>query len=114
MSVPYSSKVYAHRGKRRKKYTEELFRCQFVTLVGHQTLVCNCLLWKNRSDELRTHLLEHFPSYLVTSLTLQQLTKCYSNASSVWIDGMPRSIDDDSPDEFVDFPDDLPIKKENV
>jgi hypothetical protein len=98
------AKHYAHRGKRRRSYTEELFRCQFTDMISRTPLVCNHLLWKNRPQELREHLQEHLTLDEVQKLSDDDVLKSYANAKKIYLEGIPEDdlFDDGSEDNSED------------
>lgn len=98
---------YAHFGKRRRRFTEEMVRCPLAgcTLEAHseeglnliQTGVqCNALLWTVRIDELRNHLAEHVGKREVDSLSDEEVTSRFIEAKRAWI---PLGDDDEDPFE---------------
>jgi len=93
-SIPVP-KRYAHHGKRRRSYTEELFRCQFTDMISRTPLVCNHLLWKNRPTELREHLLEHLKVEDVQKMDDSQVLACYADAKRIFLDGIPEDEDEE-------------------
>jgi len=93
-SIPVP-KRYAHLGKRRRSYTEELFRCQFTDMISRSSLVCNHLLWKNRPHELREHLLEHLDVEKVNEMDDAQVLACYADAKRIFLEGIPEDIDEE-------------------
>lgn len=92
-------KRYAHHGKRRRSYTEELFRCQHVDKISKSDLVCNALLWKNRPMELRQHLLEHLSVEKVGNMTDAQILESYTDAKRIFLQGIPEDADEDQDEE---------------
>jgi hypothetical protein len=88
-------KRYAHHGKRRRSYTEEMFRCQFTDMISRTPLICNHLLWKNKPDELRNHLLEHLKVEEVQDLTDAQVSEKFQNAKRIFLEGIPEDLDED-------------------
>lgn len=104
---PISSEVpapkrYAHYGKRRRSFTDELFRCCHVDKISRSDLVCNSLLWKNRPEELRAHLLEHLTPNEVAKLTDQKVIDWYVQAHFIFLEGIPEDLDDHSEDDTED------------
>jgi hypothetical protein len=81
----------AHKGRRRRKFTQELFRCLHVTEARGRMLPCNALLWRYKPEDLREHLLEHLDENLVLSLTDQEVIQKYSDAARIHLEGV---IDD--------------------
>lgn len=81
-------KRYAHHGKRRRAYTEEMFRCQLTDMISRSSLVCNHLLWKNRPDQLRDHLTEHMKVADVMDLTDSQVLERYTDAKKIYLEGV--------------------------
>lgn len=94
-------KRYAHHGKRRRSYTEELFRCQFTDMISRSPLICNHLLWKSKPDKLREHLLEHMKVAEVMDLTDSQVLEKYTDAKKIFLEGVTddESEEGDSDDE---------------
>lgn len=109
---PPTVKRYAHSGKRRRSYTEEMFRCQFTDMISRTALVCNHLLWRNRPDTLREHLLEHLSSDEVAALTDAQVVHKYTKAGKIYLEEIPEDSwdptpeDEDAEDSEGDDPDD--------
>lgn len=99
-------KRYAHHGKRRRSYTDELFRCQFVDKISRSDLVCNALLWRNRPQELREHLLEHLPIDQISKMDDDTVRAWYTDAKRIYLQGIPEDIDDDQEDEDTESEDD--------
>jgi hypothetical protein len=91
-------KRYAHHGKRRRSYTEEMLRCQYVDKISRSDLVCNSLLWLNRPDELRDHLLEHLSSAEVAKKTDLEVRACFTQAKRIFLEGIPEDSDDEEED----------------
>lgn len=87
-------KRYAHFGKRRRSFTEEMFRCQFVDKISRSDLVCNALLWKNRPAELRQHLLEHLPPEQVVKMSDDEVRQSYTDAKRIFLQGIPEDDED--------------------
>lgn len=92
-------KRYAHHGKRRRRFTEELFRCQFVDKISRSDLVCNSLLWKNRPDELRSHLQEHLTLDQIGRMTDDDVRKWYTDAKRIFLQGIPEDEMEDEEDD---------------
>jgi hypothetical protein len=88
-------KRYAHLGKRRRSYTEELFRCQFTDMISRTPLICNHLLWRNKPLELRDHLKEHMKVEEVDALTDDEISKRYSDAKRIFLEGIPEDEEGD-------------------
>lgn len=100
-SVP-PPKRYAHHGKRRRSYTEEMFRCQHVDKISRSDLVCNSLLWRNRPQALREHLLEHLTVDQVEKMTDDEVIKWYSEAKRIFLQGIPEDCDEEDEDNTED------------
>jgi hypothetical protein len=92
-------KRYAHHGKRRRKFTEELFRCPCVDKISRSDLVCNSLLWRNRPDELRAHLQEHLTVDQIGKMTDAEVTKWYVDAKRIFLQGIPEDLEEDEDPE---------------
>ena len=90
---------YARHGKRRRSYTEELFRCQFTDMISRTPLVCNHLLWKSKPQELRDHLLEHMKVAEVLDLSDSQVLAKYTDAKKIYLEGIPEDCDDNDEDQ---------------
>lgn len=97
---------YAHFQKRRRRYTEELFRCQFVDMISRTPLVCNHLLWRDKPQDLRNHLLEHLKVEEVQKLSDDQVRERYSDAKRIFLAGIPEDIDDEDEDSTEGDPED--------
>lgn len=102
-------KRYAHFGKRRRSFTEELFRCQYVDKISRSDLVCNALLWRNRPAELRKHLLEHLTKEQVSTMADDQVVAWYVEAKHIMLTEIPEDSDfsDDYSLEDLDDLEDL-------
>jgi hypothetical protein len=96
-------KRYAHFGKRRRSFTEELFRCQYVDKISRSDLVCNALLWRNRPEELRKHLLQHLGEQEVRRMTDDQVTNWYVEAKHIMLTEIPEDSDFSGDDNLEDF-----------
>ncbi len=48
-------KAYAHKGRRRRRITDELFRCPCPLVAGG--ISCGALLWRSDLVDLREHLI---------------------------------------------------------
>lgn len=96
-------KRYAHHGKRRRRFTEELFRCPHIDKISRSDLVCNALLWKNRPDELRKHLAEHISLDEIGKMTDDEVTNWYVQAKRIFLAGIPEDLEEgdqeDEPEE---------------
>lgn len=97
-------KRYAHHGKRRRAYTEEMFRCQLTDMISRTPLICGHLLWKNRPEELRNHLAEHMKVEEVANLTDSEVLAQYTDAKKIFLKGVSDDPDytDDDPEGDVD------------
>lgn len=95
-------KRYAHHGKRRRSYTEEMLRCQYVDKISRSDLVCNSLLWLNRPDELRAHLLEHLSSEEVAKKSNDEVRAWFTQAKRIFLEGIPEDSDDEEEAETDD------------
>ena len=95
-------KRYAHHGKRRRKFTEELFRCAHVDKISRSDLVCNSLLWKNRPDELRAHLHEHLTVDEIGKMTDDDVKKWYVDAKRIFLQGIPEDLEEGDEDDEQD------------
>lgn len=85
-------KRYGHYGKRRKRYTEEMFRCPFTYMISRSSLICGHLLWKDRVPDLRAHLQEHLELAKVQVMTDSDVIKQYDQAQII---SQPGIKDDD-------------------
>lgn len=92
-------KRYAHHGKRRRRFTEELFRCQYVDKISRSDLVCNSLLWRNRPEELRAHLLEHLTLDEIGKMTDAQVANWFNPAKKIYLAGIPEDEQEEDEDE---------------
>ncbi len=88
-------KRYAHHGKRRRSYTDELFRCPIVDMISRTPLVCNHLLWRNKAKELRDHLTEHMKVEDVQKLSDSQVQEHFTEAKRIFLQGIPEDVDDE-------------------
>jgi len=95
-------KRYAHLGKRRRSYTEEMFRCQFTDMISRTPLVCNALLWKEKIPELREHLETHMKVEEVQAMTDTEVIACYQNAKRIFLEGIPEDVDENEDEETTD------------
>lgn len=92
-------KRYAHHGKRRRRFTEELFRCQHVDKISRSDLVCNALLWRNRPEALRAHLQEHIDLDQIAKMSDDEVTNWYTEAKRIFLAGIPEDEMDNEEDE---------------
>ena len=88
-------KRYAHLGKRRRSYTDELFRCPIVDKISRSDLVCNHLLWRNKLSELREHLATHLDVASVAGMSDIQVQEHYMPAKRIMLQPIPE----DGPEE---------------
>lgn len=88
-------KRYAHHGKRRRSYTDEMFRCQFTDMISRTPLICNHLLWKGKITELREHLLEHKKLEEVQAMSDDDVRACYMDAKRIFLEGIPEDDEDE-------------------
>jgi hypothetical protein len=95
-------KRYAHHGKRRRSYTEEMLRCQYVDKISKSDLVCNSLLWLNRPDDLRAHILEHLSSEEVAKKSDLEVRAWFTQAKRIFLEGIPEDSDDEEDEEDPD------------
>ena len=93
---------YAHLGKRRRSYTDELFRCPIVDQISRSTLVCNHLLWRDKISELRDHLSTHLNVESVAKMTDAQVREQYTEARCIMLEPIPEDELDDLEDEDLD------------
>lgn len=100
-SIPPPRK-YAHSGKRRRSYTDELFRCQFVDMISRTPLICNHLLWRNNLPALRDHLAEHMKVEEVQVLTDTQIKEKYAEAKRIFLEHIPEDGDPEEDEEDCD------------
>jgi len=91
-------KRYAHRGKRRRSYTEEMFRCPFVDMISRTPLVCNHLLFRDKISELRDHLIQHKNVAEVQVMTDDEVRACFIDAKRIFLKGIPEDVDDEDDD----------------
>ncbi len=91
-------KRYAHHGKRRRSYTEELFRCQFTDMVSRTPLICNHLLWKYQPLQLREHLATHIDPDRVSCMTDDQISQTYTDAKRIFLEAIPEDLEPDNSD----------------
>jgi hypothetical protein len=92
-------KRYAHFGKRRKSFTEEMFRCPHTDKVSRSELICGALLWRNRPEKLREHLLEHLSKQGVHAMSDDQVISWYIDAKHIMLSEIPEDTDFSSDDE---------------
>lgn len=97
---------YAHHGKRRRDYTDELFRCQFVDMISRTPLVCNHLLWKTKMPELREHLATHIPIDEVTKMSDSEVSDRFSDAKRIFLESIPED-EWDADEEETSYEDDF-------
>lgn len=91
-------KRYAHHGKRRRSYTEELFRCQFTDMISRTPLICNHLLWKYQPLQLREHLATHIEPDQVAQMSDEQISKRYTDAKRIFLEAIPEDMEPDNSD----------------
>lgn len=104
-------KRYAHHGKRRRSYTDELFRCKFVSKIVSDNLICGALLWRNKPAELRAHLLTHLQLDIVAQMSDDQVRESYTDAKRIFLEHIPDDTVHGLDEEDLD--DDLDIDDEN-
>jgi hypothetical protein len=103
---------YAHFGKRRRRFTEEMVRCPLhgvhlemaldkdpdrgtLTNTIEAKIQCNKLLWVNRPEELRAHLIEHLSEKEVDSLSDDEVRSRFIEAKRSWLPVEDDDIEDD-------------------
>lgn len=94
---------YAHAGRRRRRITEDLFRCKLKLHVIKQrfgeydadnlsesedAIACNALVWKTNA-KMRLHLADHMSESDVDKLTDNQVRAMYVDASRIAQEGIP-------------------------
>lgn len=82
---------YAHAGRRRKRITEDLFRCALPLIIKDQRIPCNALIWR-RPDKMREHLIDHMSEDEISALSDDEVRSAYRDASRIVQEGIP---DDD-------------------
>jgi hypothetical protein len=71
----------AHKNRRRRKYTQELVRCPFTSIVSKRILPCNALVWA-RPQEMADHLHSH---YLDREFTEQEVRDYFTVAKAQYL-----------------------------
>jgi hypothetical protein len=88
----------AHAGRRRRRITEDLFRCRLPLVIKGQKIPCNALVWR-RPDKMREHLCDHLNEAEISALDDSQLQIHYANAARIAQEGIyddeTESDDDD-------------------
>lgn len=84
---------YAHAGRRRKRITEDLFRCRLPLRIGGERIACNALVWR-KSDKMREHLHEHFSEDDLFGLSETDIRGKYMDAARVPQEGIPNDEDE--------------------
>lgn len=96
--LPEDTKKYSHYGKIRRKDDQLLIRCTLVDSISRSTLICNHLVWRNRPNEAREHLLEHLALEHVSVMSDDEVFDHYINAKRIFLERAPED-DQDIPDE---------------
>lgn len=88
----------AHAGRRRRRITEDLFRCKLPLVIQGNAIACNALVWR-RPDKMREHLCDHLSPEQIDALDDSQLQVHYANAARISQEGIyddeAESEDDD-------------------
>ena len=96
-------KRYAHHGKRRRRFTAEMFRCPAVDKISRSDLVCGALLWKNRLEQLRAHLSEHLSVAQIENMSDDEVKQWYIQAKKIYLEGIPEDeMGDEDEDESIE------------
>lgn len=103
-SIP-APKRYGHFGKRRRSYTDELFRCPIIDKISRTDLVCNHLLWRNNLAELRDHLAQHLNLEQVSKLTDSQVREHFTDARRIFLQPIPEDGPSEDQEDDVDVED---------
>jgi hypothetical protein len=89
---PKNPETFAHSGRRRKRITEDLFRCALHLVVRdvltHRKILCNALVWRT-PDKMREHLKEHLSEAEIDSLSDDQVRERYVDAQKIKQEGIP-------------------------
>lgn len=94
-----SPKNYAHLGRRRRSYTDELFRCTLHIQISRHRTVCNHLLWRSKPDELLAHLRE---VHKIENVSDENLQSYFCGARKILLEPIPEDEefdDGEDPDE---------------
>lgn len=89
----------AHKGRRRRRFTEEMVRCAHVTIVRGRKLPCGALLWRQDIARMRGHLEEDHEYELsgLFQLNDREILDLFSKAETIRIDGI--NDDDEIPED---------------
>lgn len=77
----------AHAGRRRRRITEDLFRCKLPLVIKGQKIPCNALVWR-RPDKMREHLCDHLSEEEIAKLDDNGLQIHYSTAARIAQEGI--------------------------
>ena len=80
--------AYAHAGRRRRRITEELFRCKLSLEAKGEVFPCNALVWRT-PEKMRSHLLDHMTEDDLSGLTDDQVRAMYIDAARLPQEGIP-------------------------
>lgn len=95
-------KTYAHKGRRRRKITDELFRCPLgINFDGRgpvgEGVLCHALLWRSDVDTLRKHLVDDHGITDANNKADSEVSRVFIPANTI---SQPDITDDpDSPEE---------------
>jgi hypothetical protein len=85
---------YAHAGRRRRRITEELFRCKRLLIVVKERAMqetrirCNALVWRT-PEKMREHLISHLTSDEIAKLSDAEIRELYTDAARIAQEGIP-------------------------
>lgn len=85
---------YAHAGRRRKRITEDLFRCKLPLILKGEKIPCNALVWR-KPDEMRAHMLDHYTEDEIAALDDDAVRARFMEAARVPQEGIPDDDDED-------------------
>lgn len=107
--LPEAAKPYAHKGRRRRKITDELFRCPHSIEFNERGAVgtgvlCGALLWRADSEALRFHLVsDHAAKYPgAEAMTDAEIQAVYIAAAMIPQEGVSDEDTDEETDGFSD------------
>lgn len=83
---------YAHAGRRRKRITEDLFRCKMPLVLKGEKIPCNALVWR-QADKMREHMLDHMTESELELLSEADLLTRYKDAARIAQEGIPDDDD---------------------
>ncbi len=78
--------------------TENLFRCKLSLVMKGERIPCNALVWRERPDKMREHMIDHMTQEEIDKLSDDEIRAMYIDAARIHQEGIPQD-DDDAEDE---------------